>query len=121
METSMSIPAKSSFKFGELASLTGVKPYVLRFWETEFEEIKPLAAEDGSKTYSRSDVETILRIKSLLFDNKLSLQEAKVAIRDPSWAPAGQGIVLPSDHEAALNTLTEALTYVQSLKHKFRW
>ena len=116
----MSIPAKSSFKFGELPVVTGVKPYVLRFWETEFEEIKPISAEDGSKVYSRADVEAILRIKALLFDDKMSLQEAKVAMRG-TLSAANQAMALPGDQEAVLATLTQALTYVQSLKHKYRW
>ena len=115
----MSIPAKSSFKFGELPLVTGVKPYVLRFWETEFDDIRPVSAEDGSKIYSRADVETILRIKSLLFESKLSLQEAKVAMREPAMQHLPS--VSPGEHEAVLATLTEALTYVQSLKHKYRW
>jgi len=115
----MSIPAKSSFKFGELTTLTGVKPYVLRFWETEFEEIKPLSAEDGSKTYSRADVETILRIKALLFESKMSLQEAKVAIRTPCEAPITHISEMQSSE--VLETLTEALTYVKTLKNKYHW
>ncbi len=120
METSMPIPAKSSFKFGELPVLTGVKPYVLRFWETEFEDIRPISAEDGSKIYSRTDLETILRIKTLLFDEKLSLQEAKLAMREP-MAAANQAVALPGNQEEVLATLTEALTYIQSLKYKYHW
>lgn len=71
------IPNKSSFKFQELTPITGVKPYVIRFWETEFPEIDPISSEGGQKIYSRSDVENILKIKKLLFEDKLSIQEAK--------------------------------------------
>ncbi len=72
------IPNKSSFKFQELTPITGVKPYVIRFWETEFPEIEPISSEGGQKIYSRSDVENILKIKKLLFEDKLSIQEAKL-------------------------------------------
>lgn len=72
------IPNKSSFKFQELTPITGVKPYVIRFWETEFPEIEPVSSEGGQKIYSRSDVENILKIKKLLFEDKLSIQEAKL-------------------------------------------
>jgi DNA-binding transcriptional MerR regulator len=120
MEAPMSIPHKSAFKFGELPSITGVKPYVLRFWETEFDDIRPVLGEDGQKVYSRVDVETILKIKALLFENKLSLLEAKSAIKDPHFGktvevePMVSGVM-------AIETLMEALTFVKSVKHKYRW
>ncbi len=121
-QSSISIPAKSNFKFGELTNITGVKPYVLRFWETEFEDIHPLVGEDGQKIYSRSDVECFLKIKTLLFERKLTLIEAKHAIKDPQ-AFLGQtsGTEVLGNNEEALCSLTEALTFIKSLKHKYRW
>ena len=65
------IPNKSSFKFQELTPITGVKPYVIRFWETEFPEIAPVTSDSGQKIYGRKDVEAILRIKKLLFEKCL--------------------------------------------------
>jgi DNA-binding transcriptional MerR regulator len=81
----MTIPHRSSFKFAELTNITGIKPYVIRFWETEFPEISPVLSDDGQKTYSRKDIETLLKIKTLLFEHKLSLQEAKAIMQDPEW------------------------------------
>src|SRR5665647_2543677 len=75
------IPNKSNFKFQELTPITGVKPYVLRFWETEFDDIAPLTSDKGEKLYARKDVEAILKIKKLLFDEKLTIPEAKLAIK----------------------------------------
>jgi DNA-binding transcriptional MerR regulator len=75
------IPNKSNFKFQELTPITGVKPYVIRFWETEFSEIAPIDSEGGQKIYSRSDVEVILRIKKLLFDDKMTIPEARMKIQ----------------------------------------
>jgi len=72
------IPNKSNFKFQELTPITGVKPYVIRFWETEFEDIAPISSENGQKIYSRKDVEVILKIKKLLFEDKLSISQAKI-------------------------------------------
>lgn len=69
--------SSNDYAFKELSSLTGVKPYVLRFWESEFEEISPSFREDGSKAYSEKDRESVERIKELLFGQKLSIQEAK--------------------------------------------
>lgn len=125
--SSMQIPQKSSFKFGELTSLTGIKPYVIRFWETEFTEINPVVAEDGQKTYSRTDVETLLKVKSLLFDHKLSLQEAKAAIRDPEWKVHEKNVVSKSSQETnyvqenVKESLLEALTLIKSVKARYHW
>lgn len=71
------IPNKSNFRFQELPPITGVKPYVIRFWETEFSEISPSTNESGDKIYERKDVEAILKVKKLLFDEKLTIIEAK--------------------------------------------
>ncbi len=125
--SSMTIPHKSSFKFGELTSLTGIKPYVIRFWETEFTELNPVLAEDGQKTYSRADVETLLKIKSLLFDHKLSLQEAKAAIRDPEWKMHEKNVVANVSNtttyvqENVKESLVEALSLIKSVKARYHW
>ena len=55
-----------------------VKPYVLRFWETEFEQISPELTDSGDKKYSSDDLEAIERIKDLLFNQKMSIPQAKV-------------------------------------------
>ena len=57
------IPNKSSFKINEVCALTGVKSYVLRFWESEFPEISPLMSSSGLKLYEHKDIEAILLIK----------------------------------------------------------
>ena len=68
---------KKQFRFNELTSLVGVKPYVLRFWESEFDQIAPRVLEDGQKIYSSKDLEALEQIKKLLFSSKLSIPEAK--------------------------------------------
>jgi DNA-binding transcriptional MerR regulator len=133
LTTSISIPQKSSFKFAELTSLTGVKPYVIRFWETEFPEISPVIGEDGQKVYSRSDVEILLKIKALLFEHKLSLQEAKAAMSDPDWkihAPqivskmplAGADLKQMSFNVMEMkSSLEEALSTITQIKIRHHW
>jgi DNA-binding transcriptional MerR regulator len=68
---------KSTYKFNEVTSVTGVKPYVLRFWETEFEQISPSENEAGQKIYSQDDIDSILKIKKLLFEDKMSIPQAR--------------------------------------------
>lgn len=71
------IPNKSSFKINEVCGLTGVKSYVLRFWESEFPEIAPITSTTGQKLYEHRDIEAILMIKKLLFEDKLTIERAK--------------------------------------------
>lgn len=71
------IPNKSSFKINEVCALTGVKSYVLRFWESEFQEISPLSSSSGQKLYEHKDIEAILTIKKLLFEDKKTIEQAK--------------------------------------------
>ncbi len=71
------IPNKSSFKINEVCALTGVKSYVLRFWESEFPEIAPIMSSSGAKLYEHRDIEAILLIKKLLFEEKYSIEKVK--------------------------------------------
>ena len=75
------IPNKSSFKINEVCALTGVKSYVLRFWESEFTEIAPLNSSSGQKLYEHRDIEAILLIKKLLFEDKLTIERAKAEMK----------------------------------------
>ena len=75
------IPNKSSFKINEVCALTGVKSYVLRFWESEFTEIAPLTSSSGQKLYEHRDIEAILLIKKLLFDDKMTIERAKAEMK----------------------------------------
>lgn len=77
MLESLSIPQKSHFKLNEVCSITGVKPYVLRFWESEFEEISPILSSSGQKLYEHKDIEAVAFIKKLLFQDKLTVEQAK--------------------------------------------
>lgn len=71
------LPDKLYFKIGEVSQLSGVAPYVLRFWETEFRRINPKRTPSGQRLYRRQDVEMILWIKHLLYVNRFTIQGAK--------------------------------------------
>jgi DNA-binding transcriptional MerR regulator len=77
MDTALTIPNKSLFKMNEVCGLTGVKPYVLRFWEAEFDEIQPLPSSTGQKLYEHKDIYAIAVIKKMLFDEKMNIEQAK--------------------------------------------
>ncbi len=94
---SVEIPNKSMFKVDEVCSITGIRPYVLRFWETEFECITPATSSTGQKLYEHRDIEVIALIKKLLFDDKMSVERAKVEVRK-ALDPASQELPeLPSE------------------------
>ena len=71
------LPDKLYFKVGEVGTIAGVPPYVLRFWETEFTRINPKRTSSGQRLYRKADVELILEIKHLLYEKKFTIQGAK--------------------------------------------
>ena len=66
--TQVELPDKLYFKIGEVAKIVGVKPYVLRYWETEFSVVKPGKTPSRHRLYRRRDVEMLLEIKHLLYN-----------------------------------------------------
>jgi len=77
MKTDVSIPDKMFFRIGEVSEITGVKPYVLRYWESEFRLLRPNKNKSGQRVYRRRDVETALEIKDLLHQRKFTIAGAK--------------------------------------------
>lgn len=71
---------QKTYKIGQAAALLGVKPYVLRFWESEFDQIKPVRTPSGQRAYTEETVEVVRRIKHLLWDKKLTIDGAKKAL-----------------------------------------
>lgn len=71
------LPDKLYFKIGEVAKLVGVKPYVLRYWETEFPMIRPGKTRSRHRLYRRRDVEALLEIKRLLHNERYTIEGAK--------------------------------------------
>ena len=71
------LPDKLYFKVGEVSSIAEVPTSVLRFWETEFNKIKPKRTASGQRLYRKKDVELILKIKHLLYEKKFTISGAK--------------------------------------------
>ena len=80
LETNLTLPKKSLFKIEEVAELTGVRAYVIRFWESEFSQINPVSSSSGQKLYEPQDVELIYYIKQLMFEKKLAIERAKLEV-----------------------------------------
>jgi DNA-binding transcriptional MerR regulator len=75
------IPNKLYFKIGEVSQLVGVEAYVLRYWEGEFPALAPRKSETGQRMFRRRDVELLLRIKHLLYDQKFTIEGARKALQ----------------------------------------
>lgn len=73
----LEIPDKLFFKIGEVANITGVKPHVLRYWESEFKLLKPVKSATGQRVYQKKDVEKVFTIKKLLYEEKYTIAGAK--------------------------------------------
>ena len=75
------IPDKLYFRIGEVSKLCRLQAYVLRFWETEFPQLKPVKSSTGQRMYRKKDVETVVRIKTLLYDEGFTIVGARQQLR----------------------------------------
>jgi DNA-binding transcriptional MerR regulator len=100
-----SIPDKLYYKIGEVSKITGVKPHVLRYWESEFREIKPYKSRSLQRLYRKRDIELILRIKKLLYEDMFTISGAKRKIRGSADKP--KQMDLQFNEEAYKKILTE--------------
>lgn len=82
MSTLSRIPEKLFFKIGEVCELIKVQPHVLRYWETEFPMLTPQKNRAGQRVYRRKDVEMVLRIRDLLYEEKFTIAGAKKKLAD---------------------------------------
>src|SRR6201993_447045 len=76
------IPDKLYFRIGEVAHLCRLPAYVLRFWETEFPQLKPIKSSTGQRMYRKRDVESVVRIKKLLYEDGFTIAGARVQLRE---------------------------------------
>lgn len=82
MDEIKAIPNKMAFKIGDVAEILGIKQYVLRYWETEFDVLKPKKASNNQRMYTRKDVENALLIRKLLHRDRFSIEGARNAMKE---------------------------------------
>ena len=97
--TDLRIPDKEYFRIGEVAEIAQVEAHVLRFWETEFAQLKPSKARSSQRVYSRSDVSLVLRIRDLLYEDGFTINGARRQLRRGAGAAAAE---VPARTRAAL-------------------
>ena len=95
------IPAKRYFTIGEVSELCGVKPYVLRYWEQEFTQLKPMKRRGNRRYYQHHEVLLIRRIRGLLYDQGFTISGARNRLSDaiPAAAQAGETVVDLDDED----------------------
>jgi DNA-binding transcriptional MerR regulator len=81
---------KRYYRIGEVARITGVKPYVLRYWESEFRWMAPAKSRSKQRLYRKRDIDTIQLIKKLLYEEKFTIKGARKKLRDLGVARAGE-------------------------------
>src|SRR5439155_13440411 len=105
------IPEKLYFRIGEVARLCRLPAYVLRFWESEFPQLKPVKSSTGQRMYRRRDVESVLRIKKLLYEDGFTIAGARGQLREEIKSERDQS-ALPFPMRSSLN--------VAHLRHELR-
>lgn len=134
MELTLELPPKSLFKADEICSLMGIRPYVLRFWEAEFEDISPVISATGQKLYERKDIKIIAIIKNLLFEKKYSIEKARLEIknilRQQKEELREEQMVSPLPESPSVDQeklwmakekLLSAMSMIQSIQHNHNW
>ncbi|MDH4227950.1 MAG: MerR family transcriptional regulator [Deltaproteobacteria bacterium] len=112
------VPERLYFKIGEVSRITRVKPYILRYWESEFKIVSPQKTKGNQRMYKRADVELVLQIKKLLIEEKYTLEGAKKRIKEIRKEPAKPQMALPftdKSYAKALETIREDLASIKSL------
>ena len=116
------IPDKLYFRIGEVAKLLALPTYVLRFWETEFPQLKPNKSSTGQRMYRRPEVEFALRIKKLLYEEGFTIPGARQHLKSEARGPKSKN-VLPfsrSGRKANLKQVRDGLKEVLAILGKRR-
>ena len=105
MTTERKVPNKLFFKIGEVCEITDTQPYVLRYWESEFPALAPAKNSSGQRIYRRRDIDTVLRIKQLLYEEGFTIAGAKKRL-ESELAGRVDTPVPPGALEAAVNEVS---------------
>jgi DNA-binding transcriptional MerR regulator len=114
------IPEKLYFRIGEVSDLCRLPASVLRFWETEFPQLKPTKSNTGQRMYRRADVEHVLQIKELLYTRGFTISGARQALREESRNGKHQPPLFPAGDPAKLKAVRNALAEVLTILERKR-
>ena len=110
------IPDKLYFRIGEVATLCRLPAYVLRFWESEFPQLKPVKGSTGQRMYRKRDVESVLRIKQLLYEQGFTIAGARQQLRSENKSDKTQpAIPFPSQSAPEIQHIRQGLQEILTM------
>ena len=110
------IPDKLYFRIGEVATLCHLPAYVLRFWESEFPQLKPVKSGTGQRMFRRRDVENVLRIKQLLYEQGFTIAGARQHLRAENKSDKTQATIpFPAHSTAEIKSIRQGLREILNL------
>jgi DNA-binding transcriptional MerR regulator len=115
------IPDKLYFRIGEVASLCRLPAYVLRFWETEFPQLKPVKSNTGQRMYRKKDVESVVKIKKLLYEDGFTIAGARSQLREETKPERNQAALpFPASSQVSvvhLRNELQQILHILSARH----
>ena len=109
---------KLYYSIGEVSTLTNLKPYVLRYWETEFSQLKPSKNRAGNRIYRQKDIETLLKIKNLLYKQKFTIDGARINLSKKIGTSELEKINLAKKNKELLSLLKDRLKVILDIINK---
>ena len=110
------IPDKLYFRIGEVAALCRLPAYVLRFWESEFPQLKPVKSSTGQRMYRKRDVEGVLRIKQLLYEQGFTISGARQQLRAETKPDKTQSAIpFPASSNSEIQHIRQGLREILTL------
>ena len=108
---------KLYYSIGEVSEMTDLKSYVLRYWETEFNQLKPPKNRAGNRTYRQKDIEVILNIKELLYKKKFTIDGARVVLqgKDKSISESKDSNKLSKNQKVVLSNIKKNLEEILNI------
>jgi DNA-binding transcriptional MerR regulator len=108
---------KRYYRIGEVAKITGIKPYVLRYWESEFRWMTPQKSKSKQRLYRKRDIDMILLIKKLLYEQRFTIAGARKKLRETGVGRALEEgtLSVETDHRARYQKIRKELVTIRTL------
>jgi DNA-binding transcriptional MerR regulator len=111
----VSIPDKHYFRIGEVGKLLNVQPYVVRYWESEFKTVRPIRTRSDQRLYRRRDVEELLLIKKLLYEENFTIHGARKQLRKIRGEELFPASVTVEGQEELLTEIEKGLRQIREI------
>jgi DNA-binding transcriptional MerR regulator len=108
-------PKRLYYSISDVSAMAGVKPHVLRYWESEFSLLKPKKNKAGRRVYTQREIKLILLIKKLLYEEKFTLEGARIRIQELKKAKFRQ-LELPFDQEAVSDLVRDVIRDLEEIR-----